>query len=1186
MYVRDGISVIRHADKIAKTVSFSTIDFEGMITIPLQIGNSEIRHNFYIAPSSNYNGALLCGNDLLNRLHGKLSFSPDRTVTLMGHLYKHRTYRGSDFESVKVVSSVKNVPDNTIYVKVANSLTLKANSISLCNAVLTSEVPINKTIPIMTPISNGIYKNSLFMISDETDTVGLKIASSLNSLDDDKFLSVSCVNTSDSDIKLKVGQILGTAKPVSIDIETNDPTTSPDSFATQINGLPLNHLDSKNRLQLVQLLKEYESLFSTPDAPIGHVTNVTHKIDTNPGEFSHVPQYRLAEKHKELIKTQVTEWLKLGVIEPSTSHWNSPLLVAKSADGKERVCLDLRGVNKLTSPRTFPIPTIAECVDKLAGKKFFTKLDARCGFLNLDIHPDHKEKTTFRCSLGQFQFRKMIYGSRNGSFDFQMSMNLLLKEVLGVCALVYIDDILIHSSNFCDHLRDLKQVFSILLKGGVKISLKKCSFAAPSVNFLGILVSGKGISPHPDKIKSILTYPAPTNVKEVKQFLATVGYYRNFIEKFAEISFPLTSLLRKENKWTWTSVEQNAFNTLRSILTSDTILKHPDFDREFTLICDASTKAIAGILCQDHNGTLFPLAYFSRKLRGAETRYPPTELEALAIVSSIKKFHYYIYGRKFNIFTDHRALVNVFQAPTKNNRISRWAAFLLDYDFVVYYKPGSSKIMGIPDALSRNCNCDLLLSSIQIPDIRKKHKNLPMKFDFSVEFSKENIIAQQKEDSQTTEIISFLNGGKLPKHISRSSLDDFSILEDILYFTPHKETKFNCRLFVPRNLIPAALALAHDSVASPHFGFLKTLFKAKETFYWRNMTSHIRSYVTSCLPCLKRKQTVKTKQKLGTFPEVSYPNDRVSCDLLTLPLTSNGNRYVSVFVDIFSGFTVLTPIPDKTTETVTKTLLDYVCSYGTMNSLLCDCGCEYTGSVFAAACKKLGINLVFTTPHHHQSNPTEIRNKTIADVLALLTQKDKSQDWDVLLPYVQAALNSSFHTVNGHTPFFLFCGRDFSFNYSEVLNSRNISSYLENDEDYVATMMNRLSKAFKNAREHRSKILSRNAEQYNKNVNPIKISPGSLVLLRNDAKLGDGPKKLMDRNIGLFRVLELTSDDNAKIKKVGLPQTELTVHLNRLKVVDCLPDIYPSFEEDIKSDVVPDTHRYDLRSRKRLTDRN
>lgn len=191
----------------------------------------------------------------------------------------------------------------------------------------------------------------------------------------------------------------------------------------------------------------------------------------------------------------------------------------------------------------------------------------------------------------------------------------------------------------------------------------------------------------------------PTKPKMIKSFLATVGFYRTFIPHFADKAVPLTNLLKNSNKWKWTEVEQFAFEQLRDALCEDPVLKHPDFEKPFELHTDASYKALGSVLMQEHNGVLHPISYYSRKLRDAETRYPVTEIEALSIITGIKNFSYYLYGHDFTVVTDHSALTDMFTKQTNNNRVNRWASFLLDYNFQVKYKKGSTH--HLPDALSR-----------------------------------------------------------------------------------------------------------------------------------------------------------------------------------------------------------------------------------------------------------------------------------------------------------------------------------------------------------------------------------------------------------------------------------------------------------------------------------------------------
>jgi hypothetical protein len=390
-----------------------------------------------------------------------------------------------------------------------------------------------------------------------------------------------------------------------------------------------------------------------------------HKLNTEQGKVACTPPYRQPHHTIQVIEDLTKELLDLEIVKECNSPWSNPIVLIWKKDNSWRFCLDLRKLNSLTLLEPVEIPRITETIDALANMKYFSLVDAKQGFFQMELEEEDKIKTAFRTRSKTLCFNRMPFGLRNASFSYQAAMNRILAPVLGKLALCYIDDIIIFSTDFQTHMSDLAEVLDLIISGGVKLSLPKCKFAQTTIDYLGYRVDGSGLRPNPDKVKSLQEFPIPKKQKNVRQFLASVGFYRQFIHDFSGISAPLSNLLRKNRKWSWGNAEQAAFDKLKSAMLSAPILKHPDFSKQFEIHTDASIESIAGVLMQKYDNIPFPIAYFSRKLHGPEVRYSVTELEALAIVTSIKSFHYYIAQSEFLVVTDHMPLKTMFS--TKQN---------------------------------------------------------------------------------------------------------------------------------------------------------------------------------------------------------------------------------------------------------------------------------------------------------------------------------------------------------------------------------------------------------------------------------------------------------------------------------------------------------------------------------------
>jgi hypothetical protein len=372
-----------------------------------------------------------------------------------------------------------------------------------------------------------------------------------------------------------------------------------------------------------------------------------------------------------VIETITKELLELDIVKECVSPWSSPLVLVKKKTGDWRMCVDMRKLNTLCLKNNFPIPRIDETIEALSGKNYFTLLDAKSGYHHIEVNEEDQIKTAFRTVNNTYCYKRMPYGLKCSGFTFQQAMNIILSKVLGNFALAYIDDIVIYSKTFKEHVNHLKEVLELLIEGGVRLSLGKCVFAHNSIDYLGFHVSGKGSSPLKSKTISISKFPIPKTQKNVRQFLATVGFYRHFIKNFAKIAVPLSELLKKTNKkLVWSQGAQQSFDILRTALISNPIMIHPNFEEMFELHCDASDFAIGSSLMQIKDGIPHPIAFYSRKLRAAELNYSTTEKEALSIICAIKHYHYYVYLRYFKVVTDHMPLKTMLSQQSKNQSLA------------------------------------------------------------------------------------------------------------------------------------------------------------------------------------------------------------------------------------------------------------------------------------------------------------------------------------------------------------------------------------------------------------------------------------------------------------------------------------------------------------------------------------
>lgn len=390
------------------------------------------------------------------------------------------------------------------------------------------------------------------------------------------------------------------------------------------------------------------------------------------------------------------------MVRPSNSPWAAPVVLARKKDGTWRFCVDYRGLNAVTIRDMYPLPRIDDALDALAGSKFFTTLDAWTGYWQMEIKEEDKEKTAFVTQCGQYKFNCMPFGLVNAPASFQRAMNLVLHGLTWQTCLVYLDDVIIFSTNFEEHLQRLGIVLDRFKVANIRLKIAKCNFCADSVEYLGHQVSGSGVEPNRSKIERMANMAPPRSTKEVHTFLGMAGYYRRFIKNFAEIVHPLQRLLIKDVPFTWGAPQQLAFDVIIEKLTTAPVLQFPNFERKFTVQPDACLHSIGVVLSQiGDDGLEHPVAYYSRLLKKHELRYSVPEKECLGVLEGIWHFRPYLWGREFTVVSDHRSLQWLFKTKDTNERLYRWFLKLAHdgFDYQVVHRPG--KDHGNADGLSR-----------------------------------------------------------------------------------------------------------------------------------------------------------------------------------------------------------------------------------------------------------------------------------------------------------------------------------------------------------------------------------------------------------------------------------------------------------------------------------------------------
>ena len=364
-------------------------------------------------------------------------------------------------------------------------------------------------------------------------------------------------------------------------------------------------------------------------------------------------------------------------------------------DGSVRICGDYKlTVNQAAKLDPYPLPKIEDLFAQLAGGKTFTKLDLAHAYQQIELDEDSKDCVTINTHKGLYRYNRLPFGVHSAPAIFQRTMEGLLKGIPHVA--VYIDDILVSGKTEEDHMKTLDEVLTKLKKEGLRLKRDKCAFMLPKVQYLGHIISAEGLHPAEDKIRAITQAPAPQNLAQLRSFLGMVNYYGKFLHQLSSRLAPLYSLLQKGTKWHWKEEQEKAFQEVKKSLTSPKVLAHYDPNEKLQLSCDASPYGVGAVLSHVlKDGSEKPIAFASRSLAPAEKNYSQFDKEGLAVVFGVKRFHHYLFGRKFTIFSDHKPLQHIFSETRPipqmaSARIQRWALTLSAYNYSIAYKPGSN----------------------------------------------------------------------------------------------------------------------------------------------------------------------------------------------------------------------------------------------------------------------------------------------------------------------------------------------------------------------------------------------------------------------------------------------------------------------------------------------------------------
>lgn len=665
---------------------------------------------------------------------------------------------------------------------------------------------------------------------------------------------------------------------------------------------------------------------------------------------------------RQQVEDQLNRLLKMGIIERvnGPSPWVSPVVIVIKDNGDIRLCIDMRRANTAIRREYHMIPTLDDLLARLNGSKWFSRLDIKDAYHQVELHESSRYITTFITHLGMFRYTRLMFGVCSASEHFQR----IIEQILSSCpnSFNYQDDIFIHGKTEAEHDAALERVLQAMEAHNVVLNTKKCKFKVTETEFLGHGISQHGVKPTDDKILAVQQFRSPRSAEEVRSYLGLVGYVGRFIPDLATKTFDLRQLTVSGQKFEWTVKHEEAFNNLKIAVCSAPVLGFFDNNRRTRVIADASPVGLGAVLVQfedEHDDKPVIISYASKSLSATERRYCQTEKEALAIVWSIEKFRLYLLGRDFELETDHRPLTAIFK-PTSHppGRIERWVLRLQPFKFRIIYRPGKQNIA---DPLSRlslttsNEDIDMCDDKIYISAITDSVAVDVSEIKNALDTDSELLLVKDALLTSDWTGEAVRNGAK--RYVPFQN--DLSLLEGYVVR--------GCRIVIPQCLRARMLQLAHEG----HPGETLMISRLRDRVWWPGMDDDARKTVKSCEGCrLVSKPSAPEPMRRRAMPREPWID--VAIDFLG-PLPSN--EYLLVIIDYYSRYKEVCIMRRITSEETIKRIEPIFVRLGYPRTITLDNGRQFISTEFADYCHSRNISLNHTAPYRQQANGEVERQK-------------------------------------------------------------------------------------------------------------------------------------------------------------------------------------------------------------------
>lgn len=854
-----------------------------------------------------------------------------------------------------------------------------------------------------------------------------------------------------------------------------------------------HELTNEQQARLQEVLEAIP--YTAKEGPLNCTNRYVQRIDTG----SHAPeihkQYPLSPYIQEEVLKEVANLLGRDIIkEIRVSPWRWPILWVRKPSGGGRICVDARGLNKITVADAYPSINADAILRDLRQAKYISSLDMTQAFHQIPIHEDDQLKTSFSVGNRLFCYKRAIMGFKNSPADLTKLLDDVFNDLYPQ-VYHYVDDFIIMTETFDEHIRVLSEVARRLNDAQLTISAEKSKFCHQQLTFLGYILSEKGLQPNPERIQSIVYYKPPETVRDVRRLVGLVNWYRKFIPKAAELLAPLTDIIREDGptsqkKVTWTDRARQSFEEIKTILTSEPILAMADFKLPFKIYTDASLVAGAAVLTQVQDGQERVIQYHSVKFTPTQQNYSATERELLAVLAGVERFRPWVDGRPFEVITDHSSIQWLTSMKNPHGKLTRWAVRLQAFDIKYTHRAG--KLMDLPDALSR------AVALINIAN-----------FD-------------ESNDPWYK---------KMREKAMKNELDRYKIHEARLYRRGKFDSHTGDRLWVlaiPREKVPEVLKENHD--AKSHPGFWKTLQSTQANYFWPAMNEEIHEYVSKCEVCkLAKTATENTQAEMGIYRDPGRVGRMISIDFIgQLPSSKIHRHQVAVVaIDCFSKYVFTKSFVQATAANLVDFVeKEIIWRFETPEVIICDNGTQFESKLFGALLEKYKIRRLATPLYYAQANPVESTNKTLKTMIRaeLIQRAANHEDWATFLPFVTMNLNTTPHTVTGFSPHYVCYGHEKSMTGDEhriIMDANPQQSHASERRELI----------YNEAAENNRAIVEQGRQRYNMRANTRTFKAGDEILVKNRKLSNAGEKytkKLAEQKFKA-RIVEKVGTDSYRI---------------------------------------------------------